>query len=102
MSDATPSTEPNARPDGPRLDGAPGIVLERLRDRVLDCVREMESLAIQNADLRRRLARIESTDHAPSIPLSTGEDPAQLRARIESYVATLDAYLSGDDPPADG
>ena len=102
MPDATPSTQPDARPDAPRLDGAPGVVLERLRDRVLDCVREMESLAIQNADLRRRLARIESSHHAPSIPLASGEDPAQLRTRIESYVATLDAYLSGDDPPADG
>jgi hypothetical protein len=98
----TPSADSAAPNAAPKLDGPPGVVLERLRDRVLECVREMETLAIQNADLRRRLARIESAEQEPRVPLMSGEDPAQLRARIEGYVAVLDAYLSGDEGEDDG
>jgi hypothetical protein len=94
--DDAPAPPPDPQPT---LDGPAGVVLERLRERVLDCVREIESLAIQNADLRRRLARVEESEvEAPAALL--GGDPAELRARIEGYVAALDAYLSTTD--ADG
>ncbi|HYE59127.1 MAG TPA: hypothetical protein VD948_11505 [Rhodothermales bacterium] len=78
--------------------GPPEQVLERLRVRVLDAVREIERLREENDVLAARLADLEAgSARAVQDAFLEGSDPAVLRERVEGFIEALDLYLAQDE-----
>lgn len=108
---SSPGRRRRKRTDGPRTDGPrpapaalpasaaatpPGQALERLRARVLDTVREIERLRLENDTLAARLAELDAdAARGPSLLPADG-DPEALRRQIEGFVDALDALLTDE------
>ncbi len=76
----------------------PGQALERLRARVLDAVREIERLRVENDTLAARVAEMEvEAGREPVAIAPFGGDPEALRRQIEGFVEALDALLTDED-----
>ena len=76
----------------------PGQALERLRARVLDAVRELERLRVENDTLAARVAEMEVEAGREPVALALFDgDPAALRRQIEGFVEALDALLIDED-----
>lgn len=85
-----------AAPPAPRLDGPPGVVLERLRDRIHDVVRELDALRQENHRLSQQIAALQGETGADAVMLRLDESPEALREKIEGFIAALDTYLEGE------
>lgn len=73
--------------------------LERLRRQVHRAVEEIERLRAENRALQQRVQELEAR---PAIgedqAFLTLDDPDALRAQIEGFIETIDAYLAERDP----
>ena len=87
---AGPSEEP-ARDD---LRG-----LRRLRERIEAAARELERLREENAALTARVAALEGNDPGAALALdvTSPEAAAELRARIDGFIAAIDQALREGD-----
>lgn len=94
---AAPQAERAPAPPAPRLEGPPGMVLERLRDRIHDVVRELDMLRMENHRLSQQLAALQGDPDAGSVVLRMDESPEALREKIEGFIEALDAYLEGEE-----
>lgn len=96
-ADASPNAAPE--PGAPRLEGPPGIVLERLRDRIRDVVREVDSLRAENQRLSQQVATLQQQAGAgdPAL-LRLDESPEALRSKVEAFIDALDTYLDEEAP----
>ncbi len=74
--------------------------LQRLRDRVQEAVDELARLRQENAALYERIEELEARPAVdPDLTLLTfDEDPASLRRKVEGFIASIDAYLAGEQP----
>ncbi len=73
-------------------------MLERLRVRVLDAVRELDRLREENDALAARVAELETAGgESARVALFDDGDPAALRARVDGFIEALDAYLAADE-----
>ncbi|MFN3597141.1 MAG: hypothetical protein ACK41D_07705 [Rubricoccaceae bacterium] len=71
--------------------------LVRLRDRVEAAAAEIERLRAENAALAGRLLELQESRAQPNGPaLPLPGEPAELRARIEGFIAAIDAVLRED------
>ncbi len=95
-SDTPPDKEtgPTAVP----LEGPPGAVLERLRDRIRDVVRELDALREENSRLSQHVTTLQEQAEGAADPalLRLDESPAALRAKIEGFIEALDTYLDAE------
>lgn len=75
--------------------------LVRLRERVEAAAAEIERLRAENAALAARLLELQEAGARPGGPaVPIPGDPAELRARIESFIAAIDAVLREGAPAA--
>ena len=86
-------------PAAPRLDGPPGVVLERLRDRIHDVVRELDALRAENVRLGTQIAALRAAADGTGgdAVLRVEDDPQAVREKIQGFIAALDQYLDGSD-----
>lgn len=77
--------------------------LERLRARVETAAKEIERLRTENAALTERVRELAALDAAGADPdalhLTLDTDPDVLRAKVQSFIETLDRMLA--EPVAD-
>jgi hypothetical protein len=71
--------------------------LRSLRDHVARAVEEIVRLRAQNKSLARRLAEFESASGGQPSILDEGVDVGELKARISSFIASIDAYLAKNE-----
>lgn len=78
----------------------PRPALERLHKKVHRAAEEIERLRAENRALQRRVQELKTRpaigDEEAFLIL---EDPDALRAQIERFIDTIDAYLAEDDAP---
>jgi predicted RNase H-like nuclease (RuvC/YqgF family) len=69
--------------------------MERLRDRVMLAARELTRLREENASLHRELESLKSSGLGSfeGTPVVFSDTPAALRARVESFIDSIDAFL---------
>lgn len=94
-SEADPG-RPEARPEWRSLS--------HLRDRVEAAAREIERLRTENAALAARLAELQESRAAePSFTFGEGEDPEDVKARVQGFIDLVDGLLAaGEGPGGDG
>ncbi len=86
-----------AEVDAPRLEGPPGVVLERLRDRIRDVVREIDGLRAENQRLTQQVVALQQqADAGDPALLRLDESPEALRSKVEGFIEALDAYLEDE------
>lgn len=87
-------------PDGEAPSSRPA--LERLREKVHRAADEIERLRAENRVLKQRVEELEAR---PAIGEDEAflklDDPDALRAQIEGFIDTIDAYLAEDAPSND-
>lgn len=68
---------------------------QRLQAAITSAADELRQLRQENADLKARVAELESRSTGPPGRLLPGaeDDPAQLRRTIDSFIETIDSYL---------
>lgn len=72
--------------------------LERLRDRVEAAAGEIVRLRGENARMASDISDLRATvaDEQRKPRLMLDEDPAQLRAKVQSFIAAIDEYLQSE------
>lgn len=75
--------------------------LERLKDRIQLAVRELKRLRDENAALAQQIEVLQqrASGSVDGTPVVFTEDPAQLRAKVESFIETIDQYLAHATEP---
>ncbi|GEM_PF-6272771 len=69
---------------------------QRLRVRIQEAVRGLESLREENESLRRRIAElelhVEATSKLPAA-LASDRDPEELKQTLDSFIETIDRFI---------
>lgn len=100
------SSPPDALPPaggGPNLTHVPPEsrpAVRRLHAQVERAATALERLQRENERLRRRLAALEQRPalQPDTTTLVLDDEPQDLRARLSSFIDTIDAFLSDDAP----
>ncbi len=77
--------------------------LRQLRDRVQAVVKELDRLRERNQKLAKQIANLESapTRTSKTANLTFEEDREQLLKKVNSFIKTIDNYLSIDEERVD-
>lgn len=72
--------------------------LHRLRNRVKGAAAELERLRQENADLQARVHELEeqAEPNADGTVVAIGEDPEDVRERVNEFIEIIDDYLESD------
>ena len=72
--------------------------LQRLRDRIMKTLQELERLRTSNAELAERIRELEKRPHVDldGTVLAFDEDPQQLREKVEGFIRAIDTYIAKD------
>lgn len=72
--------------------------LQRLRDRIINTLQELERLRTSNAELAERIRELEERPHVDldGTVLAFDEDPQQLREKVEGFIRAIDTYIAKD------
>ena len=72
--------------------------LQRLRDRIMNTLQELERLRTNNAELAERIRELEERPHVDldGTVLAFDEDPQQLREKVEGFIRAIDTYIAKD------
>jgi len=91
--------EPGKAPasSGPSQREIERAALKSLREHVAKAVEEIVRLRAQNKSLIRRLAEFEAASGAQVSVFDEGTDVQELRAKIGSFISSIDKYLAETD-----
>lgn len=72
--------------------------LQRLRDRIMKTLEELERLRTSNAELAERIRELEKRPHVDfdGTVLAFDEDPQQLREKVDGFIRAIDTYIAKD------
>ncbi len=93
--------DPNAKHDAfdPDAETHGLRALDRLRDRVQKAAKEIERLRAENAALTARVRDLDALEpDAGGLSLDFGEDPDEVRAKVQGFIEAVDRLLA---EPAD-
>ena len=90
------SPEPQAGPAAKvRPQGRSARALERLRNRIELVSKELHRLREENASLQREVEELQmrGLGGVDGTPIVFTDNPAALRAKVEGFIESIDAYL---------